>query len=193
MASQIHKAHEASQEAALKAIENAKKMIIVDNTNVMLWEIKKYFQLAERSPGNMYRVIVLEPQTSWAFDPHTLASKNKHGLTLDVIAKRIGCYETLSPIYYAWFLGKHDSRLLLKTSLDILQHCFENCADFLQDFYEFSSTSTVAAALAYYNREMCLSGNKSILHCTAKFCGYDNLAKKKLPALKKKGGLCVQF
>ncbi len=161
-------------------------MIIVDNTNIMLWEMKKYFQLAERSPDYIYRVIVLEPQTTWAFDPCTLASKNKHGVTIDSIAKRIGSYETLAPTYYAWFLGQNDSRLLLNTSLNLLRICLENCAAFLQDFYQFSSTSTIKAALNYYNREMCLSGNKSVLHCTAKFCGYKNLTKKKLPSMKSK-------
>jgi len=186
VASLIQNAHQESQEAARQAIENRSKMIIVDNTNVKVWNMRAYFQLAEKCPDKSYRVIVLEPQTTWALDPFTLVLKNKHSVTVDVLSKRISSYETLVPIYYAWFLSEHESSLLLKKSLELLKLCLESCEEFLQDFYKFSTLTSIEHALSYYNRDRCLSGNKSVLHCTAKFCGYENFSKKKLPPIKGK-------
>jgi hypothetical protein len=34
----------------------------------------------------------------------------------------------------------------------------------------------VRSALTYYNRDMCLTGNREIVHCTAKFCGVDQVS-----------------
>ena len=83
------------------------------------------FQLAERYPSKVYRVVVVEPQTPWAFDPQVLSLKNSHGVSLDVIRKRTFAYELLKPTYYAWFLSKADSKKLMSESEAILRKCFE--------------------------------------------------------------------
>ena len=46
----------------MDSISKRCKLVVVDNTNVEYWEMKKYFNLANR---NGYRVIIAEPKTSW--------------------------------------------------------------------------------------------------------------------------------
>ena len=82
-------------------------------------------QLAEKYPPKVYRVIILEPQTPWAFDPYVLALKNSHAVSEDVLRKRAFAYDVIKPQYYAWFLDRIDSSRLLKESVDVLQKCFQ--------------------------------------------------------------------
>ena len=48
--------------------ENGKRLIIIDNTNVQAWEMRSYFNIANKAPYT-YKVIVVEPKTPWKFDP----------------------------------------------------------------------------------------------------------------------------
>ena len=84
-----------------------------------------YFQLAEKFAHKIYRIVLCEPQTPWALDPHTLALKNSHGVPENVLRKKVFDFGVIKPSYYAWFLDKADSCRLLKESLEILQKCFQ--------------------------------------------------------------------
>ena len=45
---------------------------MVDNTNLKLWEVKKYLEIAET---HGYIPILIEPRTRFKFDPYILFSK----------------------------------------------------------------------------------------------------------------------
>ena len=100
-------------------------MIVIDNTNVARWEMAHYFQLAEKSQQKIYRVIIIEPQTPWALDPRQLALKNSHGVSEEVLRKKVFAYDVIKPTYYAWFLDRSDSSRLLRESSTILENCFQ--------------------------------------------------------------------
>lgn len=171
--SSIQQAHQLSQTTCLEAIESGNKMIIVDNTHVKRWEMDAYFKMAEKYADKVYRIVILEPHTPWCFDPYALAERNSHGVTADVLRKKIFSYDkVISPMYYAWFAGRDESRDLLKMSYDLLKMCFEGCSEFFEDFKSFSSMMNLGSAMTYYNRDMCMNGNRFLVHCTAKFCGF---------------------
>ena len=65
--SRLKDAHEASQSLMKTSCEDGKRLIIVDNTNVQTWEMKSYFNHANKAPYT-YKVIVVEPKTPWKFD-----------------------------------------------------------------------------------------------------------------------------
>jgi hypothetical protein len=70
-------------------------------------------QLAEKSPGHVYRVVIVEPQTPWAFDPRVLAEKNSHGVSVDVLAKRLYDYGVIK------YKSKKKFSVLLISSLKV--------------------------------------------------------------------------
>ena len=76
--SRLKDAHEASQSLMKTSCEDGKRLIIVDNTNVQTWEMKSYFNHANKAPYT-YKVIVVEPKTPWKFDASELSEKNSHG------------------------------------------------------------------------------------------------------------------
>ncbi|TRY61482.1 hypothetical protein TCAL_02166 [Tigriopus californicus] len=78
----IKNAHESCQKRARTALENAKPMVVIDNTNVQKWEMNFYFSIAK---ANKYIVILVETKTPWKLDPHELASRNSHGVSEEVL------------------------------------------------------------------------------------------------------------
>ena len=100
-------------------------MLVIDNTNVVRWEMAHYFQLAEKFQQKVYRVVIIEPQTPWALDPRQLALKNSHGVSEEVLRKKVFAYDAIKPTYYAWFLDRTDSSRLLQECMGILQSCFQ--------------------------------------------------------------------
>ena len=100
-----------------------------------------------------YRVVVLEPKTPWKRNAKELARRNSHNVTEDVLSKKLGQFDRVSPLYYAWFLSDDASRQLLAYSGGLLT----SCLDFIEELEE-----------GFFGR-----GNLGdILHCTAKFCGH---------------------
>lgn len=64
--------------------------IIVDNTNMKVWEMKSYFDIAMRCG---YLVYILEANTSWSKSPGRLAMKNSHGVPKESIERMLNGYE----------------------------------------------------------------------------------------------------
>ena len=157
-------------------MRNNHSIVIVDNTNVRRWEMSFYFKAAAR---HGYNVVVLESKTPWKSDPAVLAMKNSHGVTEEAIRQRVGQFEVVYPMYFAWFVSLVDSQALLKMTTDLLRSCLKNCDPFRSDFEEFSGLSDLEAMLRYFNRRNCLDSNKKTVHCTAKFCGDDKESAKK--------------
>lgn len=60
--------------------------VVVDNTNVSMYEFKNYIKLANEYG---YKVEIHEPDTEWKFDADELARRNTHGVPKEVIEKMI--------------------------------------------------------------------------------------------------------
>ncbi|XP_076591831.1 uncharacterized protein n4bp2l2 [Chaetodon auriga] len=77
-------AHEWNQSRAKDAMHDGRSPIIIDNTNIQVWEMKPYVKMAlDRG----YKVDFCEPDTSWKFDPYELEKRNKHGVPQEKIAQ----------------------------------------------------------------------------------------------------------
>jgi len=144
--------------------------IVIDNSNILHYEMKPYFQIANREG---YIVIIVEPRTPWHLDSEVLAKRNNHGVTLELIQTKAEMLKPVSPLYYGWFLSIYDSRTLITMSKEVLKMCLLNCEKFSADFKDFSLIKNVDLQIEYYetpNRK-CFSKSSSRLHCTAKYCG----------------------
>jgi len=183
----LRDAHEASQFLMKNSCEDGKKLIIVDNTHIQAWEMRPYFNNANRASFT-YKVIVVEPKTPWKFDPDELSERNTHGLTLEHLQKKIKQFETAVPLYFGWFLSPADSRSIYDRAMILFKNLYESCDVFRENFAEFSSMLNWGSAMNFYSREMVID-KKMVLHCTAKFCGGSFQFKKKCsdinPSLKK--------
>ena len=63
--SELGAAHEFTQARVRAALQQGRRLVIVDNTNTMSWEIRPYLQLAA---GRGYRTFLQEPTTPWIFN-----------------------------------------------------------------------------------------------------------------------------
>jgi len=175
--SRLKDAHEASQSLMKTSCEDGKRLIIVDNTNVQTWEMKSYFNHANKAPYT-YKVIVVEPKTPWKFDASELSEKNSHGVSVEILRKRIKSFEMAVPLYFGWFLSPKDSRSIYDRAMILFKNLYESCDEFKHNFGEFSSMLNWGSAMNFYSREMMVD-KKMVLHCTAKFCGGSFQFKKK--------------
>jgi predicted kinase len=86
-------AHSACQDKAKDACNADVGAVVVDNTNVRRWEMKFYLDLASHRD---YMVVPVQPKTAWRFIPQELAARNKHGVDVETLARKV--------IYCALFL-----------------------------------------------------------------------------------------
>ncbi|CAN8012656.1 unnamed protein product [Ixodes pacificus] len=73
----LSEAHEWNKRRASRAIQDGRSPVVIDNTNIEVWEMMPYVALALRA---RYRVVVLEPDTPWKFNPKQLTRRNTHGV-----------------------------------------------------------------------------------------------------------------
>uniref|UniRef100_A0A5S6QRP2 Smr domain-containing protein n=1 Tax=Trichuris muris TaxID=70415 RepID=A0A5S6QRP2_TRIMR len=83
-------AHRFCLQRAVAAMESKVSLIIIDNTNTMRWEMKRYVTSAYR---HGYKIFFLEPQTPWKFDAYECASRTVHGVSLSSIQRMISSFE----------------------------------------------------------------------------------------------------
>jgi predicted kinase len=67
-----------------------KLLIIIDNTNIKLWEMRKYVEAAEQYG---YEVKIEEPDTDWAFNYKKCAKKNSHGVPEEALRNMCNNFE----------------------------------------------------------------------------------------------------
>ncbi|KAK7496517.1 hypothetical protein BaRGS_00012169 [Batillaria attramentaria] len=89
---ELSEAHAWNKQRVKEALERGVTPIIVDNTNVMIWEMLPYAQLAD---NRGYAVEVLEPETPWKFQPKRLAKYNSHGVPIESIKRMKDRYQTV--------------------------------------------------------------------------------------------------
>ncbi|XP_023349258.1 NEDD4-binding protein 2-like 1 [Eurytemora carolleeae] len=110
---ELKNAHQFSQDICDEYCSRGELLVVVDNTNVKRWEMGTYFKLAEKY---RYTVILAEPKTPWRYNVQELAARNSHGVSIDVLSRRVKDYERVLPRYFGWFLNLADSRDLLTTA-----------------------------------------------------------------------------
>lgn len=86
----LSEGHMWNQRRVIAALHKATNPIIVDNTNMCMWEMRSYATFAVE---NAYLLEVLEPCTSWCFNARELSYKNTHGVPRDKIRDMIDRYE----------------------------------------------------------------------------------------------------
>ena len=168
-ASRLSDAHEDCQSRMKEALTSRTRTVVIDNTNVMYWEMKPYIQFADQEG---YFVILVEPKTPWRLNAEVLANKNTHSVPKEALEKKIKVFKPIVPFYYAWFLSSYDGNRLMDVSKNLLKLCLETCDKFQSDFQEFSDQLDLSSQVNYYARKQDENTQiSSKLHCTANFCG----------------------
>jgi predicted kinase len=67
-------------------MKQQKELIIIDNTNIKLWEMRRYVEAAIE---NGYEVQIKMPETDWAFNYKKCAKKNSHGVPEDTLKNMV--------------------------------------------------------------------------------------------------------
>ncbi|KAK3851203.1 hypothetical protein Pcinc_042134 [Petrolisthes cinctipes] len=158
---ELKNAHETCQKKALEAAQRGRNIIVIDNTNVRAWESKYYLKLAGQY---QYVPLILEAATPWAKDPDELAKRNSHGVTKNVLERKVKDYEPVLPLYYWWYLNKADSNAVMTLARDWLRKALK-VHEFFQDFSTITKLSTVDDMLNYYGKSQQSGGYG--LHVTA--------------------------
>uniref|UniRef100_A0A8C4QGQ8 CUE domain-containing protein n=1 Tax=Eptatretus burgeri TaxID=7764 RepID=A0A8C4QGQ8_EPTBU len=86
----LSEAHEWNHKRAREAMDACKSPVIIDNTNLKLWEMKPYVAMARQ---RNYSIMFLEPDTPWKFNPKQLERKNSHGISKERINRMMAHYE----------------------------------------------------------------------------------------------------
>ena len=126
---QVQMAHEQCQAKAKVACQSGANVIVIDNTNLQLWQMKLYTDLAGKFN---YVVVVVIPTTWWSFNAAELARRNKHGLTRGNIEDKLRNYQDVLPLYWGWFLNEQDSDMLVKMGKKYFSACMRKIPKFCQ-------------------------------------------------------------
>lgn len=82
--------HRRNTRRVFDAMQDQVDVIIVDNTNTVWKEVKKYCALAL---AHDYEVVFMEPETPWKSDINELVTRNTHGVPRESIQKMLDRYE----------------------------------------------------------------------------------------------------
>ena len=168
-ASKLKDAHGECQLQVREAAKLRKNVIVIDNTNISFWEFAPYIQIG-RDEG--YIPVLVETRTPWRMDANVLQDKNTHGVSKNVLQKKIDIFSSPSPLYFGWFLGNRDSKRLIDGGDKLLNLCYEKCDRFKQDFHPLLSAVNSSSMDDYFKTPRGLgSSNYAVLHCTSKYCG----------------------
>lgn len=83
---EIEKAHQWNTERTSEAMRQELSPIVVDNTNVQLWQMKPYVEMAIKYG---YQVKFMESNAPWKSDSEELAKRNTHEVPKEVIDQMI--------------------------------------------------------------------------------------------------------
>ncbi|CAG5118239.1 unnamed protein product [Candidula unifasciata] len=163
-------AHETCQKKAKKACLGQVPIVVIDNTNVRRWELRFYTALAN-STG--YVTVLVEPKTPWRWNAADLAARSLHGVSAEVLERKIAMFDDVIPLYYGWFPNKTHSHHLIRLCLKSFGECLSKLPDFKRDLakeFRIQSESTdeeiTKGILSAYSE----GTSSPLLHCTSKFC-----------------------
>ncbi|CAK1555387.1 unnamed protein product [Leptosia nina] len=82
----LQEAHSWNQQRARYATSQGISPIIIDNTNILIWEMEPYVRLAV---ANGYVIHVIDPKTPWARNAYQLFKRNNHNVPLHSIKRML--------------------------------------------------------------------------------------------------------
>lgn len=88
--SRLRQAHKANINNVARRARSGWSPIIIDNTNMKLWEMFAYVKEGIR---NGYAIRILEPSTKWAKSVDELAARNTHKVDAETIQRMLSIYE----------------------------------------------------------------------------------------------------
>ncbi|XP_052812872.1 uncharacterized protein LOC128240317 isoform X2 [Mya arenaria] len=159
-------AHQYCQTLATQTCDQKCPVVIIDNTNIQRWTMAHYVKLAQTS--HYYHIIIVEPETPWRYDPDILAARNSHGVTKDIIAKKLQSLRDNKclPYYYGWFISQPGSQRLVTMLMDTLGQCV---AELGQTGSMSGIRDLLTDMLNRYNESY--TEPRKMLHCTANYLG----------------------
>ncbi|XP_005108340.1 2',3'-cyclic-nucleotide 3'-phosphodiesterase [Aplysia californica] len=168
----LSSAHSTCQQKVKEACHKGTPVVIVDNTNVKKWEMKFYLSLANRCG---YVVILVEPKTPWKKNARELHKRNKHGVPLEVLQRKVNSFDDIIPSYYGWFLNGKMSQKLSRFCSSLFMECQEKFPalkrDLLQELHVQPSLIDEETAQGILTEYFSHAAQSSpLLHCTSRFC-----------------------
>ena len=91
-ASQLGKAHAWNQRRSLDAIEAGIPIVVIDNTNTTLREMRAYLPHIKLAVSMGYQVSIEEPNTEWAFDIEECFKRGTHNVPKATLQKMYDRY-----------------------------------------------------------------------------------------------------
>ncbi|CAF1038573.1 unnamed protein product [Brachionus calyciflorus] len=88
----LNDAHIDCRLKASNAMKNLISPVIIDNTNIKIWEFKPYVKLAVK---HNYQIEIIEPSTPWKTNANMLFQKNIHKVEIHTIRRTISDYENV--------------------------------------------------------------------------------------------------
>lgn len=95
--SELDEAHKINRAKVGHRLREGWSPIIIDNTNIKLWEMVPYVRAGIR---NGYLIEMLEAATPWAKSADELAARNKHGVAKEAIERMLQNYERTTVIEF---------------------------------------------------------------------------------------------
>lgn len=89
-ATRLGEFHESNRKRVDHYARSGWSPIIVDNTNIRVWEMSNYFEIAVRCG---YSIHLVEPNTAWSQSAGKMAMKNSHSVPKDAIERMLINYE----------------------------------------------------------------------------------------------------
>ena len=86
----LREAHQVNQGKAYVAMSGFICVVIIDNTNIRLWEMEPYIKAAEKFG---YAVEYRESEAPWKNDAEACFKKNSHNVPLSVIEQQLANWE----------------------------------------------------------------------------------------------------
>ncbi|KRZ34063.1 Tubulin gamma-1 chain [Trichinella pseudospiralis] len=148
---QLENAHNWCFKGAMSAIRISQTLVIVDNTNIHRWEMKRYVLSAYRAG---YEIFFVEPDTKWKFDAAACFRRNSHGVPYFTIQRMLDNYEKnvtledfLSPNFQMCDATRPSSltKNVLNASAVKYERSNPNVDSFEKRFSEFSIASSSKA------------------------------------------------
>lgn len=139
--SKLSQAHDSNQFRVAQRTLNGWSPIIVDNTNMKLWEMFPYIREAVR---NSYVIKLLEPNTPWRISVGKLEQRNKHGVDREAIARMLTNYEpgTIMDVLKAMHIDNYRMIPHLRNNPEIIQKSYTTSVDAGGDQNERSTRFT---------------------------------------------------
>ncbi|KAG8446673.1 hypothetical protein GDO86_014214 [Hymenochirus boettgeri] len=142
-------------------------VVILDDTHHDQERLEELFDLANRY---QFIVVVLEPKTPWRLDCAQLKERNHWKFSVEELKNlRPTLEKDIIPLYFAWFLAKHEEDNLRKTAHDFLEQ-LGNLKAFKKRLQAFGVEDKHKLDLLKY-----FAKAPNILHCTSKYCDYGKL------------------